>query len=53
MQLINRAGPWARPVNGRGFKGDLMNAAGTAVLYGVIAGVHIWLGYNPFTGTMG
>ncbi len=34
-----------------GCRGDVMNLAGTAVLYGAIAGVHIWLGYNPFMGT--
>ena len=28
-----------------------MNLVGTLVLYGVIAGVHIWLGHNPFAGT--
>lgn len=53
MAVINRAGPWARPVGGRGFKGDLMNLVGTLVLYGVIAGIHSWLGYNPFLGTYG
>lgn len=53
MQLINAAGPWARPVMGRGPKGDLMNLAGTVILYGIIAGVHIWLGHNPFVGTYG
>ncbi len=51
MALINRAGPWQRPRAGRGLKGDLMNLAGTAVLFGLIAWVHIWLGYNPFLGT--
>lgn len=49
--LINASGPWARPVGGRGIKGDLMNLVGTLVLYGIIAGVHIWLGHNPFLGT--
>jgi hypothetical protein len=53
MAVINRAGPWARPVGGRGVKGDLMNLVGTLVLYGVIAGIHTWLGYNPFLGTYG
>ena len=51
--LINAAGPWARPSGGRGLKGDAMNLAGTLVLYGLIAGVHIWLGHNPFVGTYG
>jgi uncharacterized membrane protein len=53
MAVINRAGPWSRPVGGRGVKGDLMNLVGTLVLYGVIAGIHTWLGYNPFLGTYG
>ncbi len=53
MLLINAAGPWARPVAGRGIKGDAMNLVGTLVLYGLIAGVHIWLGHNPFLGTYG
>ena len=51
--LINAAGAWARPTGGRGLKGDAMNLAGTLVLYGLIAGVHIWLGHNPFVGTYG
>ncbi|PKP73522.1 MAG: hypothetical protein CVT84_13085 [Alphaproteobacteria bacterium HGW-Alphaproteobacteria-6] len=51
IALINRAGPWLRPKAGRGLKGDAMNLVGTLVLYGAIAGVHIWLGHNPFGGT--
>lgn len=51
MLVINAAGPWARPTGGRGFKGDLMNLAGTLILFGIIAGIHIWLGHNPFLGT--
>lgn len=53
MLVINAAGPWARPTDGRGLKGDAMNLAGTLVIYGLIAGVHIWLGHNPFVGTYG
>lgn len=53
ITLINRAGPWARPVVGRGVKGDAMNLAGTLVLYGLIAAIHIWLGYSPFMRTYG
>ena len=53
MAAINRAGPWTRPTDGRGVKGDLMNLAGTVVLFAVIAGIHIWLGHNPFIGTYG
>lgn len=51
MGMINRSGPWTRPENGRGLKGDLMNLVGTLVLYGLIAGIHIWLGHSPFVGT--
>lgn len=51
--VINAAGPWVRPTDGRGLKGDAMNLVGTLVLYGLIAGVHIWLGHNPFVGTYG
>jgi uncharacterized membrane protein len=51
MAVINRAQSWTPPVGGRGVRGDLMNLAGTAVLYALIAGVHIWLGYNPFAGS--
>ncbi len=53
MALINAAGPWVRPTEGRGIKGDAMNLVGTLVLYGLIAGVHVWLGHNPFLGTYG
>ena len=51
MALINRAGPWKRPVGGRGIRGDAMSLVGTLILFGLIAGVHIWLGHNPFLGT--
>lgn len=53
MAVINRSQSWTPPTNGRGVKGDLMNLAGTAVLYAAIAGIHIWLGNNPFLGTYG
>lgn len=53
MAVINRAQVWTPPVGGRGFKGDLMNLAGTLVLYGLIAAIHVWLGYNPFMGAYG
>ncbi|PZQ96739.1 MAG: hypothetical protein DI533_14215 [Cereibacter sphaeroides] len=51
MIVINRSDIWVPPVNGRGIRGDVMNLFGTVALYAVIAGVHIWLGYNPFMGT--
>jgi uncharacterized membrane protein len=53
MAAINRAAPWVRPAAGRGIKGDAMNIVGTLVLYALIAGIHTWLGYNPFLGTYG
>lgn len=52
MLLINRAGPWEKPT-GTAVKYDLMGAAGSVVVFAVIAGIHIWLGYNPFLGTYG
>ena len=30
-----------------------MNLAGTAVLFAIVTGIHIWFGYNPFGGTYG
>ncbi len=53
MILINRGdGEWVRPES-RGVKGDAMNFAATVVLVAIIAGIHIWLGHNPFLGTYG
>jgi uncharacterized membrane protein len=51
MAVINASGPWDRPVAGRGIKGDLMNLGGTVILFGIIAGVHAWLGHPVFAGT--
>lgn len=51
MVLINRAGPWVAPTNGRGIKGDAMNLAGTLILFGIIAMIHAWLGHPVFLGT--
>lgn len=53
MAAINRTGGWTPPAPVRGLKGDAMNLGGTLVLYGIFAGVHIWLGHNPFLGTYG
>lgn len=49
MALINRTA-WARPVAGRGLKGDAMNLVGTAALFGAIALIHNWLGHPVFLG---
>jgi uncharacterized membrane protein len=53
MVVINAAGPWARPTEGKGPKGDLRNGVATLVLVGIIGAIHIWLGHNPFLGTYG
>ncbi|MCP5074055.1 MAG: NnrU family protein [Rhodobacteraceae bacterium] len=51
--LINRAkGPWDRPEPGP-VSGDVRLLVISAVLYGVVAGVHFWLGYSPLLGTYG
>lgn len=51
MILINRAVPdWTAPRPGT-ISGDIRLLVISLVLYGVIAGIHIWLGYNPFLGT--
>ncbi|RME16822.1 MAG: hypothetical protein D6801_04705 [Alphaproteobacteria bacterium] len=52
MALISRAEPWARPEPGP-LRNDLVAALAALVLYAGIAGVHIWLGHNPFLGTYG
>ena len=52
IALINAQTRWTPPAPG-GLRGDAINLAISLVLYGLIAGVHIWLGYNPFLGTYG
>jgi len=53
MQLANRGdGAWDRPEAGP-FSKDVKNALIALVLYALITGVHIWLGYSPFRGTYG
>lgn len=47
MLLIGRAEPWKRPAPGS-IKGDARNLVATALIYALIAGIHIWLGHNPF-----
>ena len=48
MMMINaQDGPWQRPAPGP-ITGDLRLLAITLVLYGVIGGIHAWLGYWPF-----
>lgn len=51
MVLINRAGPWKRPKPGS-LKGDLKNAIGTLMIYGIIVWLHqMIIGHSLFLGT--
>jgi len=51
MFLINRAeGAWERPAAGA-VMGDIRLLVISAVVFAVIVGIHIWLGYNPFLGS--
>ena len=48
MVVINRAEPDYTPYEGGSKAGDIRLAVISLVVYGVISGIHIWLGYNPF-----
>ena len=48
MVLINRAEPAYEPFRGGSRQGDIRLAVITVVVYGVISGLHIWLGPSPF-----
>ena len=50
--LINAQETWAPPAPG-GLRSDAIALAVAVVLYALIAGIHIWLGHNPFLGTYG
>ncbi len=51
MFLINRAeGRWERPAAGP-IIGDIRLLVISTVVFAVIAGIHIWLGHNPFLGS--
>ena len=52
MLMINARESWTPPVAGP-VRSDLIGVAIAIVVYAVIAGIHIWLGYNPFLGTYG
>ena len=52
MLLISRAVPWQKP-EPAGPRKEVILVVATLVLYAVIAGIHWWLGYNPFLGTYG
>ncbi|MXQ09669.1 hypothetical protein GQ651_17630 [Alphaproteobacteria bacterium GH1-50] len=50
MPLINRAAHSYVPFDGGSAMGDMRLAIISLVIYGVIAGIHTWLGYFPFGG---
>lgn len=50
MTLINRAVHSYVPYDGGSVAGDVRLGIITLVVYAVIAGIHAWLGYNPFGG---
>lgn len=50
--LINAQSAWVPPAPG-GLRGDAVALVIALVLYGLIAGIHTWLGHNPFLGTYG
>lgn len=53
MALANRGdGPWERPEVGPVSK-DAKNMVIALVLYALITGVHIWLGYSPYKEVFG
>ena len=47
--LINRAEPWVPPTPGAP-KRDAILVVATLVAFGVITGIHTWLGVSPFPG---
>ncbi len=49
MVIINRAVPTYAPWQGGSPAGDVRLAVISVVLYAVIAGIHTWLGYWPFS----
>lgn len=50
MVLINRAEPNYTPYDGGSTAGDIRLGIITIVVYGIISGIHTWLGYFPFGG---
>jgi len=53
MQMINRAEPAGAPWDGGSLAGDIRLGVITLVIFGVITGVHAWLGVWPFPGGAG
>ena len=50
MVIINRAVPDYTPYEGGSAAGDVKLLVISLVIYGIIAGIHTWLGYFPFGG---
>ena len=50
MQLVNRAAHSYVPDEGGSVQGDIRLGIIALVLYGIIAGIHTFLGYSPFGG---
>lgn len=50
MVIINRAQPDYTPYGGGSTAGDIRLGVITIVIYGIISGIHTWLGYFPFGG---
>ena len=48
IQLINRAVPAWTPAHDVPIRKEISAIVATVVVFGVVAAVHIWLGYNPF-----
>ena len=48
MAVINRAEPDYTPFEGGSVAGDIRLAVISLIVFSVISGIHIWLGYNPF-----
>ena len=48
--LINKAEPSFTPYDGGSAAGDIRLGIISVLVFAVIAGVHTWLGYNPFGG---
>ena len=48
--IINRAQPDYTPYDGGSTAGDIRLGVITVVIYGIISGIHTWLGYCPFGG---
>jgi uncharacterized membrane protein len=50
--MINAQAEWVRPEPGPASR-NIITLVVVVVTYGVIAGIHVWLGHNPFMGTYG